>query len=144
MQNRALSPSVVLALYAGILLGCARSAPRMDQPAIDRLSILGEAYLQATQRLNRGPRNLDELKAQIAPPHELTDLLTSPHDGQLYVIVWNIDPRKPPVTEIPPLIAYEQAGRDGKYDVLTTMGIVRINRQELDKYIAATPGARAP
>jgi hypothetical protein len=116
----------------------------MDLPALDRLSILGEAYLQATQKLDRGPRSLEELKPQVAPPHELADLLTSPHDGKPYVIVWNIDPRQPPATEVPPLIAYEQAGKDGQYDVLTTMGIVRINRQELDKHIAATPGARAP
>ena len=118
--------------------------PAIDQPALDRLAILGEAYLQATQKLDRGPKGLDELKPHVAPPHQLDDLLISPHDGKPYVLVWNIDPRQPPLPETPPLIAYEQAGSNGRYDILTTMGIVRIDRKELDKYIAATPGARAP
>jgi hypothetical protein len=144
MQYWSLYHSVLLILCASGLLGCGRTGPAIDKPAIERLSLLGEAYLQATQKHNRGPKNSDELKACVAPPHQLEELLVSPHDGKPYVIVWNIDPRQPPATEIPPLIAYEQEGRGGQHDALTTMGIVRINRQELDKYIAATPGARAP
>jgi hypothetical protein len=144
MRNRTSYLLAVLGLWAGFLVGCSGTAPPIDQPALDRLSVLGEAYLQATQKLNRGPRNLDELRAHVATPHQLDELLASPHDGQPYVIVWNIDPRQPPATEVPPLIAYEQTGKGGQFDVLTTMGIVRVDRQELDRHLAATPGASRP
>ena len=39
------------------------------------------------------------------------------------------------------LIAYEQEGKDGEFDVITTMGVVRCKEDELKKFIAATPGA---
>jgi hypothetical protein len=144
MSTRAFCHAVGLALLASWVVGCARTEAPMDQPAIDRLSLLGEAYLQTTQKLNRGPRNIDELRQHVPSPHQLANLLTSPHDGQPYVIVWNIDPRQPPLTETPPLLAYEKDGKDGQYDVLTTMGVVRISRQELAKHLASTPGARTP
>jgi hypothetical protein len=143
MENRPVC-QLAFSILCACFVGCAKTAPAIDQPALDRLAVLGEAYLHATQKLDRGPKSVDELKPHIAPPHQLEELLTSPHDGKPYVMVWNIDPRQPPLTEMPPLIAYEQVGRNGRYDILTTMGVVRIDRQELDKYLAATPGARAP
>ncbi|QDU30803.1 hypothetical protein ETAA8_59520 [Anatilimnocola aggregata] len=132
-------------LVAGILtlaLGCERTLPPIPEATIDRLDTISWAYLKAAESLNRGPKDMAELQKFLPPDQAVDELLKSPHDGQPLILVWNIDPRQPPETEIPPVMAYEQQGVNGEFDVLTTMGIMRVNQQELNKHLAATPGVR--
>ncbi|WP_425615533.1 hypothetical protein NA78x_005455 [Anatilimnocola sp. NA78] len=133
-------PVICIALALGA--GCARSLPPVPEATTGRLYALGDAYLKAAQSLDRGPKHMAELKKFFPQDQPADELLKSPHDGKPFVVVWNIDPRRPPASELPPLIAYEQEGVDGQFDALTTMGVMRIDRAELDKYLAITPGIR--
>jgi hypothetical protein len=124
--------------------GCQPAAPRVPEATVDRLNAIYQAYHDATAKLGRAPRNLNELKPHFPATLPADDLLTSPHDGERYVLVWNIDPRQPPVHETPPLLAFEHSGASGEFDVLTTMGTARISEAELKQHLQVTPGARRP
>jgi hypothetical protein len=134
---------IVLLLLAG-QIGCQPAAPRVPEATVDRLNTIYLAYHEATAKLGRAPRNLNELQPHFPTTLPADDLLTSPHDGKRYVLVWNIDPRQPPVHETPPLLAFEHTGANGEFDVLTTMGTARVSEAELIQHLQVTPGARRP
>jgi hypothetical protein len=68
------------------------------------------------------------------------EVLRSPRDGQLYVILWGIgfaqDARDP---KPPAIIAYERHGANGKRYVLTVMGLRPMNDREFDQLKLETP-----
>jgi len=132
--------TILIALSLGFVTACNRTLPAIPDSTLDRLYILSDAYLAAANALDRAPKNMRELAKYLPPDQSATDLLNSPNDGKPYVLVWHIDPRQPPETEIPPLLAYEQEGLNGTYCVLTTMGVAQLDSQEFEKHLAITPG----
>jgi hypothetical protein len=95
-----------------------RGAPPKDEAAF-------RAFLQErSQRLERMKLDVDTL-------------LTSPRDGQPFIIVYGkrVAPRDSPNT---PWAAYEQTGVDGKRLAAQVRGqIVELTTEEIDKQIAA-------
>ena len=120
-------------------LGCEWKNPEIPQPTVDRMQTIYATYNKAAEALGRGPKNLEEFKKYLPPNQNLDELLTSPHDGKPYKLVWNVNPRTPPQSAFPPVIAYEQDGKDGMFDVVTTMGVVRCNGEDLKNFIGNTP-----
>ncbi len=137
------TPAVVLLCLAAALnlAGCARKNPEIPKVSVDRMQSIYTTYTRATEALGRGPKDLEEFKKFLPADQNIDDLLTSPHDGKPYKLVWNVNPRTPPKSMPPPLMAYEQEGKDGLYDIVTTMGVLRCNAEDLKKFIANTPGA---
>lgn len=130
---------------AGSLLlagGCSvKKNPEIPKSSADNLQTIYQTYNKAAEQLNRGPKDLAEFKKFLPPGTSADEILTSPHDGKPYKLVWNVNPRTPPKEMYAILIAYEQEGKDGEFDIVTTMGILRCKQDELKKFIAATPGA---
>lgn len=147
-RNMQLLPSWLEAIWSiglcGVLLaivGCGTPPPAIPQSTTDNLYTLYEAFDKASTTLKRGPKDLDELKKFLPPDKNVDELLISPHDGQPYVLVWGISTRQLYASELPPLLVYEKIGKDGKYNVLTTMSTQQITEEELKAFLAATPGA---
>jgi hypothetical protein len=104
-RNRGLS-FVFLALAAVASSGCSRGSGGGSSKDTENLTSIRKAYMAATNRLGRPPKNLEELKPSLNAEGNADELLVSPNDGLLYIIVFGADPRKH-------VIAYEQKGVDG-------------------------------
>jgi hypothetical protein len=105
---RAFAAAIGLALivYVG---GCSKAnveVPTGSAAETENLTAIRKAYMAATTRLGRPPKDLDELKPSLASEANADKLLVSPNDGLPYVIVYGADPRKN-------VIAFEQKGVDG-------------------------------
>jgi len=101
----------------------------VPDPGPDNLLRIARAYQQATVALNRGPKNRDELRAYLGEVEDLDRLFRSPHDGQDFVIIWEVDFRTIPLKagELPQVIAYERQGKDGRRDVFTAAGVIQMS-----------------
>jgi len=111
------------------LLGCSGGAhaPQTSDPG--PLNSLSAAYMRATSKLNRPPKDAEELKAHLASGETIDKLLTSPNDNQPYVILWGADPRSG--MDLKPLvIAYEKEGKGGVRFVFTAMGVSLMGSEE--------------
>ena len=125
-----------------LLAGCfTKKNPEIPKASVDHLQTIYQSYNKAAETLKRGPKDLDEFKKFLPPGTNADEILISPHDGKPYKLVWGVNPRTPPRGPFPPVMAYEQEGKDGEFDAITTMGVVRCKQDELKKFIAATPGA---
>lgn len=90
-----------------------------------RLRDLVLGYMDAHQRLGRGPKSAEELKPDLARFGNPDELLVSPNDGEPYVVVWGVDPSGGGPTDYQgmwPIIAYEKKGSGGKRAVVDTRG----------------------
>jgi hypothetical protein len=136
----------LLLLVLLTLAGCSGTgADRPLDPTEERLFKIGNAYLAATTRLKRPPKNADELKPSLEGGAD-ADALRSPRDGQPFVIIWGVDfNRLPPGRDdIYTVAAYEQRGADGKRYVLHfPRGVVLLTDEELRK-AAFPPGHKPP
>gem|GEM_PF-4419553 len=128
--------------HLAIFLGCEKKNPEIPKPALDRMQTIYATFLKVTDSLGRPPKDADEFKRALPSNVDANDLLTSPHDGKPYVLIFNVNPRVPPMSAMPPLLAYEQEGSGGMFDAVTTMGVVRCTAEDLQKMKAVTPGAR--
>jgi hypothetical protein len=145
MPSKALGSLILLAVclvHLAVFLGCEKKNPEIPKPSLDRMQTIYATYVKVTDSLKRPPKDLDEFKRGLPSNVDAKDLLTSPHDGKPYVLVFNINPQAPPQSALPPLLAYEQEGSGGMFDVVTTMGVVRCTAEDLQKMKAATPGAK--
>lgn len=115
-----------LLLTAGLgLAGCQGSKPDVRPANAEGLKTVSNAYLQATTKLNRAPKSLDELKPYLPSGTDPNGLLTSPNDGEPYVILWGTDPRAG--MDLKPLvIGYEKNGKGGSRFVFTAMGVMQM------------------
>ena len=115
----------LLPLLTTLCLSPVACSRRLQQTGHDPgpLRELSVAYLQATQNLNRAPKDADELVPFLAPGKDVHSLLVSPADGEPYVILWGTDPRQD-VSVKPLVIGYEKQGRRGARMVFTAMGVV--------------------
>lgn len=145
MPSKALGSLILLAaclVHLAIFLGCEKKNPEIPKPALDRMQTIYSTYLKVTDSLGRPPKDAEEFKRGLPSNVDAQDLLTSPHDGKPYVLVFNVNPRVPPSGMWPPLMAYEQEGSGGMFDAVTTMGVVRCTAEDLQKMKAATPGVK--
>jgi hypothetical protein len=94
-----------LALVGAVLCGCSRSRGVASKDT-ENLTSIRKAYMAATTRLGRPPKNLEELEPSLKTEGNVDELLVSPNDGLPYIIVFGADPRRH-------VIAYEQKGADG-------------------------------
>ena len=139
-------------LKAGVLLvliglaGCSKKkkADQLD-PSEERLLKIGRAYVQACHRLQRAPKNVEEIKPDIAGGFT-DDLLRSENDGEPFVILWGVDYTQLPSQPNDPFTVggYEKHGIGGKRYVLRfPIGAVRMTDDELKKAVFP-PGHQPP
>jgi hypothetical protein len=119
MTARLQARNWVLLLAVLGLLGCAGNADTPRSPTEERLYKLGKAYAQASHRLERAPRDFDEIKADVDGA-ATDELLRSANDGEPFVILWGVDFLKlPPGRDDPfTVAAYEKRGANGRRYVL--------------------------
>jgi hypothetical protein len=126
-----------LALAALALGGCSRGSRGAPSKDTENLTSIRKAYVAATNRLGRPPKNLEELRPSLNDEGKFDELLVSPNDGLPYVIVFGADPRKH-------VIAYEQKGVDGVRMAVDQTQLPQ--RYEKDRFDMLTfpPGYKRP
>jgi hypothetical protein len=135
-----LSRGIVVLVFAlaGLTVGgCYGGSGRASSKDTENLTSIRKAYMAATNRLGRPPKNLEELKSSLNVEGNADELLVSPNDGLPYVIVFGADPRKY-------VIAYEQKGVDGVRMVVDQTQLPK--RIENDRFDILTfpPGYKKP
>lgn len=117
-----LAGSLLLCQLLMTSVGCAPRLKQTQAHDAGPLIELSNAYRQATEKLNRAPTSAEELQPYLAQGKDVTSLLTSPADGEPYVILWGTDPREG--MDLKPLvIGYEKKGLGGTRFVFTAMGV---------------------
>jgi hypothetical protein len=151
---------VVVGLLAS--LGGAGCGPAQEvippevKDATDNLRKIAMAYVRATEALDRGPKNKEELVPYIHPPPDPEDpdapepeidmekLFRSPNDGENYVINWGTDFRDFRInTRTMPVLGYEKEGKDGKR-VVAQGRYIRVVTNDEFVDLPFPPGYRAP
>jgi len=100
----------------------------------DNLSKIQRAYDLAVKSLGRPPARVEELRPFLKDAGDPDQILRSPRDGQPYVVLCGVDFRKLRIDSIPPpIMAYEDTGKDGKRYVLTVMGVMPMSNAEFAK-----------
>ena len=106
------------------------------------LRMIGQAYTQATDKLNRGPANLQELMPYLEKLGDPTNILRSANDGEEFVILWKVDYRTAENGANPPVTAYEKKGRNGKRQVLKVRSIFQMTDEDFKQ--APFPAGHTP
>jgi hypothetical protein len=123
ISNRRASWSIVPILIA-MAVGCSGGGSAIPAPT-DSSMLRGiiRIYSTAARDLGRSPKNIDELKAVLAPvSKDPSEYLRSTRDGEEFAVVWGLNlATAPPDT----VIAYERKGIDGKRMVVTVAGDLR-------------------
>jgi hypothetical protein len=113
-------------------LGCGKkSGGRERNPTEERLYIIGKAYIQSCYRLERAPKDFEEIKPSIEKEIP-EDLLVSPNDKEKFVILWDNDFTKIfPGSKDPFTVgAYEKNGVNGiRYVLLFPLGIRKMDEE---------------
>lgn len=124
--------SISSTLFLGVVgclcfaIGCGSGTP--PQTEAEPLSYVLTAYLEATHTLTRPPQDETELRKFLA---EGEQKLISPRDGLPYVIRWGVsvhDPNLDPAN--PPIIAYEQQGKNGVRQAINVMGMTELTDEQ--------------
>jgi len=110
MANR---PSLWWLLVLGAFVGC-RPETRITEEGSETqyLRNLVAAYMQTATDLGRMPRSIVEIKPALKCLGDPEQLVRSPRDGQIYVLVTGgqLDGHR---SETSAVLAYERAGVDG-------------------------------
>jgi len=122
-------------LGAGVMLtattgcsGCGQSSNVYVvplSPSETNLKNIALAYMDAHEKLGRGPKNAEELKPFLKEFGNPDELLVSPNDQEPYVIIWGVDPGRGGPTEYEgmwQILAYEKKGTGGKRAVTDIRG----------------------
>jgi hypothetical protein len=93
---------------------------------------LGQYYSQASVKLKRPPKSVQEFRQQHRDKADIEDTLKSPNDGEPHVVVWGTDPVVPRGSrpEGPVVFAYEKKGAGGVRWVLTNTGVSKLTDDE--------------
>lgn len=131
---RVLGEGIASVFFIASLVGC--SPPPPEKQGVDSyqnlMTVIG-AYVKATDKNGRPPSKVADIKPFLVDFGDPDTLLTSPRDGQPYVIVWGIDINK--VMERPnvPIVAYEKTGKDGKRYVSRGRMVFDVNEEDFQK-----------
>ncbi len=93
--------------------GAAEPKPVNVQQTYTDMLTLGRAYFAYTQKNNRPPKKLDDLKSTVQPPEVDLQQITKSSDGTDFVIVWDVDYRKYPPDGMPIVIYEAQPNSEG-------------------------------
>ncbi len=119
---------MVTIVALGLAAGCGGPV-RVQKGEAGPLNEFGTVYRQATDKLGRPPKSVEELAANAPAGKDVNSLLKSPNDNQPYVVVWGADPRSG--MQLKPLvIAYEKEGLSGVRFVYTAMGVMLMGPDE--------------
>lgn len=115
--------------------GCSRGPRTITTEESHDMEMLKEALSQATFKLKRAPKDVDELKPFLQDPQHPEKTLNSPRDGKPYVIVWGTMPfggivAQPGQSEF---LAYEQEGINDEIYVLTVHGPTIMKKVDFQK-----------
>jgi hypothetical protein len=115
------SPGVHGLLFVAFCAGGCGSTATPEAPSATDASLqrVGGAYIHATQKLGRPPKDRKELVPFFDPKIPAAEIFRSPDDGEDFEIVWGVDLRQLKATgNDVPVVAYEKRGKDGKRHVL--------------------------
>ncbi len=104
------------ALCGLMFVGCGESEPvavAIPQ-TYNNMKTLGAAYIQATQKNNRPPQKLEDLRPFVHPSINLEQIAHSENDNQDFVIVWGVDFRTAGQQGGMPIVIYERTGLNGE------------------------------
>jgi hypothetical protein len=128
---------VLVVACATMFVGCRSGSTQVKEvdPIITQLNSIGQAYIKATEKLGRPPKNADEIKPALQEVGDPDKILHSVIDGEEFVIVWGVDPRRtPPKDGALPVLAYEKRGVGGKRYVLQMpTRVIAMTDDELNK-----------
>jgi hypothetical protein len=113
-----------MVLLAG-LAGCGSGPDVVPLTSSEKnLTYIALAYKDAHGRLGHGPKDAEELKPFLKEFGDPEQLLTSPNDGQPYVVVWGVNPSggPTPYRQMFPILAYERKGAGGKRAITDIRG----------------------
>jgi hypothetical protein len=140
-----------LALVLGLLLastaGCGSPAAVVvqDDKSAQHLQQIGAAYTQASVKLDRAPRDANDLKEILKSGPGNPDpetVLRSPDDNEPYVVVWNVNFMEVAKARgnVDVILAYEQKGKNGKRHVLKPPAQILVMTDEEFRGAAFPPG----
>ncbi len=113
-----------------VTAGCDQSVEEPSAEEVPLMHVL-QAYMEATHELQRPPHSEDELKRFLP---EGDRWLSSPRDGKRFVIRWNVSVHDPDLDPAnPPLIAYEQQGKNGTRQAVNVMGLTELTDAEFSQ-----------
>ncbi len=126
-ENQALAISVgsLVLLSAGLFVGVRgcdadRVVYTEHDPGEGTLSAIASAYRLASEKNQRPPQSVAELRPHLREFGDPDKLLVSPNDKEQYVIVWGVNVNDASV----PVLAYERKGAEGKRYVVNAAGVV--------------------
>jgi hypothetical protein len=97
--------------------GCGSGATVLPHTDAEKnLSWVVVAYQEAYSKLNRPPKNVEELTNSLKDFGDPEKLLVSPNDGEPFVIVWGVNPGQggpTPYKGMWQIIAYDKKGKGG-------------------------------
>ncbi|HKM56664.1 MAG TPA: hypothetical protein VJY33_24890 [Isosphaeraceae bacterium] len=133
------SRALVSAMVCLWLGGCS-SGPNIVTaklaPSHDNLMKIGAAYVRFNTENARPPTRAEDLHLILQElGGSLDTILTSPNDGQPYVICWGVDLLQPPTwAKSTPVLAYESEGKNGTRYVLTTLrSVVKMTKPDFEQ-----------
>jgi hypothetical protein len=119
---------LALPLWLAGLAGCGGCGSQVHVVPLTKaekaLTYVAMAFNDATGQLGRPPKSADELKPFLKAFGDPEELLVSPNDGQLYVVIWGANPTGGPTEYMGmwPILAYEQQGASGRLAVTDIRG----------------------
>jgi hypothetical protein len=121
-----------------LLAGCSAAPPPLILPEHgENLALILTAYSEAFEKLQRPPNSMDDLRPFLKGHGKSEQVLISPHDGQLYEILWGVDPRQIIMTDAANphgvVIAHDRVGVNGIRHVATGMGVMRMEEKEFQR-----------
>jgi hypothetical protein len=122
--------------------GCSSKEEHTSEVPISyqNLRTIGQVYMQATKENGSPPQSAAEIIPFIKDKKlDPATVLTSPDDGQPYVIHWGVDYRD---SNIFPVLAYEKEGKGGKRYVCQFRLINHMTDDELRQ--APFPPGKSP
>lgn len=106
-----------------LVAGCSSSNSTAPPPDVTLLRGIIRTYATAARDLGRPPKNIDELKAVLAPvSKDPSEYLRSSRDGEEFAVVWDLNLSTAPQDTV---LAYERKGVDGKRMVVLLNGETR-------------------
>jgi hypothetical protein len=141
---RYLAATGVLMLVGCGLVGCrSGTVEKARDSSVSNLKAISKAYIAATHKLERPPRNLEELAPFLKQFGEPAEIIRSPHDGQDYTILFGVDYRSArDQGNAFVVLAYEKEGTGGLRYV---GGFRKIKRMTAEEFRGALfPPGHAP
>ncbi len=114
-----------------VLAGCAGTVVINEGKKEEQnLRFIGRAYVKACSANGQEPKDGEELKAFLKEFGDPDTILTSPVDGQPYVILWGTPVARAERGQAEVLLAYEKTGAHGKRLVLNAALLVHTMTEE--------------